>query len=408
MNKYFSVNDKVYNIVEKNPKAIDFLISNGFEQFEDRGMFEKMSKNVSLSMALKLKKMNVDLFEERLVSFLEGETDSVDKALVGKVKKENADINIEGVLPCPIRIPLLEGFESWLEENKNKLDYSIDYELKSANMGLDWIKDQVKTGDVNQIADVLMSAGFDLFFDKELMGQFSDQDVFEAFTDEINSDFCNDYIDLRDPQKKYLITGVVPAVFLVNKDELNGRKIPTKWEDILSEEFEDSVAVPMGDLDLFNALVITLYKDYGMDGISRLARSYMKNLHPAQMVKAKGKTKSTNPAVSIIPYFFTQMLSGENQVAVWPEDGAVISPIFMIAKKDKKEKIQPIIDFFMSKEIGEIFSANGKFPSTNKEVDNGLKEDQKFKWVGWDFIEKRDIGALLKELEAKFNEEILK
>ncbi len=408
MNKYFSVNDKVYNIVEKNPKAIDFLISNGFEQFEDRGMFEKMSKNVSLSMALKLKKMNVDLFEERLVSFLEGETDSVDKALVGKVKKENADINIEGVLPCPIRIPLLEGFESWLEENKNKLDYSIDYELKSANMGLDWIKDQVKTGDVNQIADVLMSAGFDLFFDKELMGQFSNQDVFEAFTDEINSDFCNDYIDLRDPQKKYLITGVVPAVFLVNKDELNGRKIPTKWEDILSEEFEDSVAVPMGDLDLFNALVVTLYKDYGMDGISRLARSYMKNLHPAQMVKAKGKTKSTNPAVSIIPYFFTQMLSGENQVAVWPEDGAVISPIFMIAKKEKKEKIQPIIDFFMSKEIGEIFSANGKFPSTNKEVDNGLKEDQKFKWVGWDFIEKRDIGALLKELEAKFNEEILK
>ncbi len=408
MNKYFSVNDKVYNIVEKNPKAIDFLISNGFEQFEDRGMFEKMSKNVSLSMALKLKKMNVDLFEERLVSFLEGETDSVDKALVGKVKKENADINIEGALPCPIRIPLLEGFESWLEENKNKLDYSIDYELKSANMGLDWIKDQVKTGDVNQIADVLMSAGFDLFFDKELMGQFSDQDVFEAFTDEINSDFCNDYIDLRDPQKKYLITGVVPAVFLVNKDELNGRKIPTKWEDILSEEFEDSVAVPMGDLDLFNALVVTLYKDYGMDGISRLARSYMKNLHPAQMVKAKGKTKSTNPAVSIIPYFFTQMLSGENQVAVWPEDGAVISPIFMIAKKEKKEKIQPIIDFFMSKEIGEIFSANGKFPSTNKEVDNGLKEDQKFKWVGWDFIEKRDIGALLKELEDKFNEEILK
>ncbi|MEG0250467.1 MAG: ABC transporter substrate-binding protein [Peptostreptococcus sp.] len=408
MNKYFSVNDKIYNIVEKNPKAIDFLISNGFEQFEDRGMFEKMSKNVSLSMALKLKKMNVDLFEERLVSFLEGETDSVDKALVGKVKKENADVNIEGVLPCPIRIPLLEGFESWLEENQKKLDYSIDYELKSANMGLDWIKDQVKTGDVNQIPDVLMSAGFDLFFDKELMGQFLDKDVFEASTDEINSDFCNDYIDLRDPHKKYLITGVVPAVFLVNKDELNGRKMPTKWEDILSEEFEDSVAVPMGDLDLFNALVVSLYKEYGMDGISKLARSYMKNLHPAQMVKAKGKTKSTNPAVSIIPYFFTQMLSGENQVAVWPEDGAVISPIFMIAKKEKKEKIQPIIDFFMSKEIGEIFSANGKFPSTNKEVDNGLKEDQKFKWVGWDFIEKTDIGALLKELEAKFNEEIIK
>ena len=53
-------------------------------------------------------------------------------------------------------------------------------------------------------------------------------------------------------------------------------------------------------------------------------------------------------------------------------------------------------------------SANGKFPSTNKLVDNGLSPDQKFKWVGWDFIENTDIGALLRDLEAKFNEDILK
>lgn len=407
MNRYFSVNDKIYDIVKKNPKAIDFLISNGFEQFSDNAIFEKMSKNVSLAMALKLKKMNVELYEEKLVTFLESESVSIDKGLLEQIKKK-ADINIEGVLPCPIRIPLLEGFEMWLKDNKNKFDYSVGYELKSANMGLDWIKEQVKTGDIDQIPDVLMSAGFDLFFDKELMGQYLDKDVFEASTDVMNKDFCNEYIDLRDPQKKYLITGVVPAVFLVNTNELKGRDIPKTWSDILSEEFEDSVAVPMGDLDLFNALVVSLYKEYGMNGITNLARSYMKSLHPAQMVKAKSTSKSQNPAVSIIPYFFTQMLQGEDQVAVWPEDGAVISPIFMIAKKEKKEKTQPIIDFFMSHEVGKVFSANGKFPSTNVEVDNGLTEDKKFKWVGWDFIQSTDIGALLKKLESKFNEEIMR
>lgn len=407
MNRYFSVNDKIYEIVKNNPKAIDFLISNGFEQFSENEIFEKMSKNVSLAMALKLKKMNVELYEEKLVTFLESESVSIDKGLLEQVKKK-ADINIEGVLPCPIRIPLLEGFEMWLKNNKNKFDYSVGYELKSANMGLDWIKEQVKTGDIDQIPDVLMSAGFDLFFDKELMGQYLDKDVFEASTDVMNKDFCNEYIDLRDPQKKYLITGVVPAVFLVNTNELKGRDIPKTWSDILSEEFEDSVAVPMGDLDLFNALVVSLYKEYGMNGITNLARSYMKSLHPAQMVKAKSTSKSQNPAVSIIPYFFTQMLQGEDQVAVWPEDGAVISPIFMIAKKEKKEKTQPIIDFFMSHEVGKVFSANGKFPSTNVEVDNGLTEDKKFKWVGWDFIQSTDIGALLKKLESKFNEEIMR
>ncbi|EFD04818.1 ABC transporter substrate-binding protein [Peptostreptococcus anaerobius] len=413
MNKYFSVNDKVYDIVEKNPKALEFLVNNGFDQFKDPKALEMMGKKVSLSMALKLKKMNVDLFEERLLAFLDSDLSSIDTTLVDSARsinlvKKRADINIEGVLPCPIRIPLLEGFQSWLKENKDSFDYTIGYELQSANLGLDWIKDQVKTGDVDQIPDVLMSAGFDLFFDKTLMGQFMDDDVFEAATDEFNKDFANEYIDLRDPKKKYLITGVVPAVFLVNKDQLNGRSIPRTWADILSPEFEDSVAVPMGDLDLFNALVVSIYKDYGMEGISNLARSYMKNLHPAEMVKAKSKSKASQPAVSIIPYFFTQMIQGDKQIAVWPEDGAVISPIFMMSKKKSKERVQPVVDFFMSPEVGRVFSANGKFPSTNKDVDNGLGKDQKFKWVGWDFIHSTDIGSLLVDLEKKFNDEILK
>ena len=109
---------------------------------------------------------------------------STNSARTINLVKKRADINIEGVLPCPIRIPLLESFQSWLKENKDSFDYTIGYELQSANLGLDWIKDQVKTGDVDQIPDVLMSAGFDLFFDKTLMGQFMDDDVFEAATDE--------------------------------------------------------------------------------------------------------------------------------------------------------------------------------------------------------------------------------
>lgn len=395
MNKYFSVSDKIYDIVEKNPKALEFFVANGFEQFEDREMFEKMSKNVSLSMALKLKGINVELYEDKLVYFLDNN---------GEVSTERADINIEGVLPCPIRVPLLEAFELWLKENRDGLNYSIGYDLKSANMGLDWIKEQVLTKDVNQVPDMLMSAGFDLFFDKNLMGYFNDRNVFESYVDEFNKDFSNDYIDLRDPDNKYIITGVVPAVFLVNKDELKGRKVPETWDDILSEEFEDSVAVPMGDLDLFNALVVSLYKEYGMDGISRLARSYMKSLHPAEMVKARGRNNV--PCVSIIPYFFTQMIDPNKQIAVWPKDGAVISPIFMIVKKEKKEQLKPVIDFFTSKRIGQIFSANGKFPSTNKDVDNKLDPGMKFKWVGWDFIKNTDIGTLLVDLENEFKKGI--
>ena len=377
MNKFFSLTDTFSQLVEKYPEAMDFLVANGFEQFKDKRLFDTMGKTIRIDMALKSKKINPELFEERLAAFLEKDS-AMDISLAESKKDAAGDVLIEGVLPCPIRIPLLEGIKEW-----------------------------VNTGDADKVSDVLLSAGFELFFDKNLMGHFMDEGIFETYLEEMNKDFCNERIDLRDPKKRYAIMGVVPAVFLVNKGVLGDRKVPETWADILSEEFEDSVALPMNDLDLFNALVINIYKEFGSEGIKNLARSYKKNLHPAQMVKAKGKSKDA-PAVSIIPYFFTQMLMGASDLeAIWPKDGALLSPIFMITKKAKQDKIKPFIDFFMSEKIGTLFSASGKFPSTNPNVDNHLDENQTFKWIGWDFIHNNDVGGLVRQCEKEFNDTIM-
>ena len=108
-----------------------------------------------------------------------------------------------------------------------------------------------------------------------------------------------------------------------------------------------------------------------------------------------------------MPYFFTKMITGKGpMVPIWPEDGAIISPIFLLSKADKEEKVKPLVDFFASKEVGEILSNNGKFPSTNPQVDNELSEDQKFMWLGWDYINNNDIGSLITKCEKLFNEAI--
>ena len=269
MNKFFSLNDTLYQIVQKYPEALDFLIANGFDQLKNKQMFESMAKNINLNMALKAKKINPELFEEKLVAFLEKDSET-DISLEGRKEDSTGDILIEGVLPCPIRIPLLEGIKGWVNKRNDEVDYKIAYELQSANLGLDWVVDKVKTGDPDKVSDILLSAGFELFFDKELMGQYMEKGIFETYLDDMNKDFCNDKIDLRDPKKQYAIMGVVPAVFLINKTVLGDRKPPQTWEDILSEEFEDSVALPMNDLDLFNALIINIYKEHGSEGIGEI------------------------------------------------------------------------------------------------------------------------------------------
>ena len=94
--------------------------------------------------------------------------DTIDITLVESVHKEDA-INIIGLLPCPVRIPLLERFATL-----SNLD-RINHNLKAASEGLDWLKEEVEIAKTeDDLADIYISAGFDLFFEDHLMKKFKD------------------------------------------------------------------------------------------------------------------------------------------------------------------------------------------------------------------------------------------
>ncbi|HHZ01007.1 MAG TPA: ABC transporter substrate-binding protein [Tissierellia bacterium] len=383
--------DTLFNITEKHKEALDLLISLGFDSLKDDNLRKMFGSSISLENALKSKKINPEAFLAKLMERIEE-----NKRAQNKYKDT---IKVTGVLPCPVKVPLLETFENWLAEQD--FDFNLDYELKAASMGIDWIKDEMKNSE--KIPDLFISAGFDLFFDRNLLGKYKSDNLFEDISgiEKYNDDFSE--YDLKDPSGQYSMLGVVPAVFLVNRDELKGRKIPESWEELLSGEFENNVSLPISDFDLFNALLLNIYKLYGEEGIRKLAGIFQKNMHPSEMVKSHMKRE--RPAITIMPYFFTWMVrEGSPMVLVWPKDGAIISPIFMLTKKETKNKTKALADFFASKEAGEILSHKGKMPSVNPEVDNRIPKENKYIWLGWDFIKENDISDLIKKCENIFNE----
>jgi len=385
------IKDTLFNITEKHKEALDLLISLGFDSLKDDNLRKVFGSSISLENALKSKKINADEFVTRLMERIE-ENKSAQK-------KFKDTIRITGVLPCPVKVPLMETFEKWLSEQN--FDFNLNYDLKAASMGIDWIKDEMKNS-VN-VPDLFISAGFDLFFDKNLLGKYKSENLFEDITgiQKYNDDFSE--YNLEDPSCQYSMLGIVPAVFLVNKDELKGRKIPQSWEELMSGEFENNVSLPISDFDLFNALLLNIYRLYGEEGIRKLARIFQKNMHPSEMIKSHMKRE--RPAITIMPYFFTWMVrEGSPMELVWPKDGAIISPIFMLTKKETKDKTKTIADFFASREAGEILSHKGKMPSVNPEVDNQIPKENKYIWLGWDFIKENDISNLIKKCENIFND----
>jgi ABC-type Fe3+ transport system substrate-binding protein len=397
----FNIESTLYEIAETHPETIDIFISRGFPQMKDPAKRESFGKSINLKTALMLKGINSESFLNLLKETVESKKENDVTLKDGPVRTAELTgekLKIMGLLPCPVRIPLMEKFEKFASDYTAESGVALDYQLQAASMGLEWVEEHIN----DDLPDLFLSAGFDLFFDEKKFGHYRKEGIFKDLTGykNINEDFKG--LGILDPDRQYSIIGTVPAVFLVNTEELGDRSMPETWEDILQPEFENAVSLPVGDFDLFNAILLNIHKKYGDEGVVKLGRSLLEDLHPSQMVKSATK-QSNRPVVTIMPSFFTRMTGGKGPLkAVWPKDGAIISPIFMLSKADESEKLQAIVDFFASKEMGEILAHQGRFPSLREDVDNRFEENT-YMWIGWDYINSHDIGAMIEKCMNLFD-----
>lgn len=369
-----NTNLKVYDLTEKYPLLKDFLIAKGFDQMKNTSFFRVMGKRITLKDALSLKGLDEKTFLEEFATYKN--ISHMDEKVEEKAQKDA--YLVAGSLPCPVRIPLVDELNSY---NRKYNISGIRYDLRSANLGLEFVLDKFKTNNPLEYPDLITSAGYDLIIRGDIRNKISDNYVVPDVP--FNREMTEKITGLKDPHNLYRIVAVVPAIFVVNKTLLGTRKMPTAWSDILEEEFDNSLAIPMMDLDMYNALILTLYSKYKEEGLQKLKRSIATSLHPAQMVKGR---QNNAPCISLIPYFFASMVSDANQMVIWPKDGAIISPIFLTVKKGSLKGIQSVIDYLLTKEVSTILGSNGKFPVTTQGVEKQLQSEQKLLFASWDFL----------------------
>ena len=394
----------IKELLEQHPETLEVLVANGFENLKDPKVLAGVGGFLKLERAALTKNYDLDNFLGLLQQKVDEKHNQVDVTMK-QTQQEQSEISISGLLPCPVRLPLLEGFDRFVEQYTRESGVTVSYKFEAASLGSAWMDEHIQTVTApDQLPDIFVSAGFETFFDPATIGKFKDQGVFADLTgDAINRSF--EGLELKDPKGHYGLISVVPSAFMVNHDELGDLPVPRTWADILKPEFEQKVALPVGDFDLFNAILLTIHKMYGDEGVRKLGRCMLKSMHPAQMIKNAQRVAEEKPPVTIIPYFFSRMAGMVKSLEiVWPEDGAIISPIFMLAKADKQAKLQPIADFLCSKEVGDTLTNRGLFPALNPEVENQLPEQHPWQWVGWDYLYSHDIAAQIRYTVGLFEE----
>lgn len=375
-------NATLYDLLTEHPELIPVFTANGFEQVTEPEKLATIGRRLTLEQAVKLKNKSLSSFLELL-----------HEVYTPSKQHFTETLTFSAALPCPVKTPLEEGVAT-IAALLAEQGIDLQSDLRAASQGVDWIADSMT--ELDGMRDLYLSAGFDAFMEESRFRKRAQTTAYVAAleTTTVNDSF--NQMGIMDPNQVYGVIAVVPAVFMVNRNLLGDLPVPTTWDELLSEPYAGKVALPVGDFDLFNSILITLHKIYGLDGIHRLKRAMHESLHPAQMVKS-GQQKNSSHAITVLPYFFTRMIMpGSRMEVVWPTDGAIISPIFMTAKESAVEKCRPLTQFLNSAEVGEILSHRGLFPSTHPGVDNRLNADQKFIWVGWDYIYSINVEETLK------------
>ena len=402
----------ILDVTERYAGTIQVLVDSGFTKMRDAEKRQTQGKALTIASAAKLRGLDTDDLVRKLEAAARADQEQVDVTLHQGDQLSltpPGDLRLSGLLPCPVRIPILEEVSELARRLEADSGKTLGWSLSAASVGVDGLNQQLAlVEDETDLPDVFVCAGFETFFDQKNFRRFKDRDVFVDLAPE-GQNACFGDLDLRDPEGHFTMVGMVPAVFLVNKNQLGDDPEPRTWEDVLHPRFKNRVALPVGDFDLFNGMLLTLHKRFGDEGIRALAGNMLASLHPSQTVGRFSAKQPEQPTISIIPYFFSRMtLKSKVIKSIWPEDGAIICPIFMLVKRSSLPEAEAVARMFLSKEVGEGLAHRGLFPVLNPEVDNRLPEGSRFSWLGWDYIRQNDIGELIPRLEKLFQASLAK
>ncbi len=399
----------LFAITEEFPETIPVFVTNGYEHVGDEKKRQAQGRMVTLAQAMQMKNKDAAAFIKLLEAAVAENRQQQDVTL-NTIEDENeifptsGDIRVAGLLPCPVRIPLLEAFDSLSKKITAETGKTVGMKLAAASVGAD-ILDQglARIETEADLPDIFLSAGFEAFFDQKNMARFKDKGVFTDRSWDEHNAMMKPY-GLQDPDGHYAMLGIVPAVFLVDKTQLEeGEEIPRTWAEILGPRFKGKVSMPVGDFDLFNGILLTIWKEFGDEGVAAIGRNLLEGMHPSQAAGRFAPKGGKGPMISVIPYFFSKMAQfNPHAEIVWPSDGAVVSPIFMLLKKSAPREAEQIAEFFASKEVGEILAHRGLFPSCHPEVENHVPDEAPLMWLGWDFIRENDLGALIPRVNDIF------
>jgi ABC-type Fe3+ transport system substrate-binding protein len=330
------------------------------------------------------------------------------------VKSENLaekrKLDFLGMVPCPIKPKFHEFYEKTAKEyflSTGRALYA-HVPLECGCQGTEGEKRFVNILDIPSIdmfPDLVAAFSFMDFFNSGFQSRFFSKGYFRHIpTVPLNRDFQG--LGLEDPDGDFNIYSVFPTVIMVDKRKLGNLPVPKSFGDLLDPVYKGQITIPSGHGTVSSLFPMYILKEFGEAGLQALDDNVGNILHGAKMAKIAGTMNSECTPIYVITWFFAKTCAQTQYVdIIWPEDGAYIDPMYLIAKKELPQESELLLNMLTGADFSG-FLAENFFPTANGMVDNRLPQGAKMKWIGWHFLKNNKIEELTVRIEKIFDKHI--
>jgi ABC-type Fe3+ transport system substrate-binding protein len=199
-----------------------------------------------------------------------------------------------------------------------------------------------------------------------------------------------------DPNGRATLFAGTPYVMLVDRRILGPLPVPRRWSDLLEDHYRGEISSPGGARGISAVILLHYLLRHGESGVERFSRAVRNCSHGSRFAR-EAREGGTSSAVSIVPWIFARCAQGVDLETVWPEEGAILSPMWISVREDASPQALDLADFVAGCGLGARVGGLG-CPWAKDDVPEIMPSGAKLDWCGWDFLRERDVGAVFEQL----------
>ena len=303
--------------------------------------------------------------------------------------------------PCPLKVPMETELARLLEAREKR-----GAPLRSTLDACDQLSLTERADSIEQLddlPDLIVSGGLNGFLSHPFRQRFLDTELFHRWEEQtVHPRLAT--LGLTDPTGFFRVIAVNLYVLAVDRSRIGSVPMPRRWADLLEPCYGGTTAICAHGGSFNESALLSLHALLGNDGLRALGRTIGYGLHPSQFIKQLGLGKPDTPSIAMLPLFFARTAKNqENLAIIWPEEGALATPLFMLIKRSSHERLTDVADFFSSRQVADI-CGGAMFPSLHPAARQAIPDDVPIHWPGWPYLLKNDIAHLRRSVRTTFVE----